>query len=144
MKPIDTTILASNYHLFYQLFFFLISLVILSIVGWLILKFNKNSQSNKPIVFSKSISSLIILRGIIWIALSYIIIKISLLIELKILLFFGIFTGILLGLGEIILATGLFAQKIWAEKVFHKVKHFILGPISDKIEIRPINFKESQ
>ena len=144
MKPIDTTILASNYHLFYQLFFFLISLVILSIVGWFILKFNKNNQSKIPIAFTKSISFLIMLRGIAWVAISYIIIKISLIIELKILLFFGILTGILLGLGEIILAAGLFAQKIWAEKAFHKVKHFILGPISDKIEIRPNNSKESQ
>ncbi|MBI2631723.1 hypothetical protein HYW75_01855 [Candidatus Pacearchaeota archaeon] len=132
MIQIDTTILAANYKLFYILFALLIFLVILSIIGWIIVQTKKDKPSDAPIAFHKSISSLIMLRGIVWLALSYIIIKLSIVINLTFLMLFGIIIGVLLGLGELILSIGLFTKKPWAEWIFHKVKHFILAPVTDK------------
>lgn len=134
MIQIDTTILAENYKLFYVLFALLVFLVILSIAGWLILQIKRNARSDVSIAFSKSISSLILLRGITWFALSYLIIKLSLIINFAFLKIFGILTALFLGFGEIILSLGLFAKKSWAEKLFHRVKHFILGPMTEKTQ----------
>lgn len=139
MIQIDTTILAENYKLFYFLFVLLVFLVVLSISGWILLQLKKNKISDTPIAFSKSLSFLLLLRGITWLAISYLIIRLSLIINLTFLKIFGILTALFLGFGEIILSLGLFAKKSWAEKLFHKVKHFILGPVTDKKPDIPTN-----